>query len=139
MVTVSSSLIPTNGGSPLGKSGCPQLAGCGPTLSVEGPLGFTHSNASAQVFSEGLHRSRFVWITDLLPDEFATPTADLMERGIGVIKTTLESHTLHRSREGRSQRPDFNRANLVRCVTTATSARGAPVHRECGALAELSL
>jgi Polyketide cyclase / dehydrase and lipid transport len=63
---------------------------------IEGPLGFTHSNASAQVFSEGLHRSRFVWITDLLPDELAAPTADLMERGIGVIKTTLESQAVHR-------------------------------------------
>lgn len=58
---------------------------------IESPLGFTHNNASAQVFSEGERQSRFVWITDLLPDELATPTAELMERGIAVIKTTLES------------------------------------------------
>ena len=58
---------------------------------TESPLGFTHNNASVQVFSEGVHQSRFVWITDLLPDEFATPTAELMERGISVIKARLES------------------------------------------------
>lgn len=63
---------------------------------TESPLGFTHNNASAQVFSDGVGRSRFVWITDLLPDELATPTAELMERGIAVIKTTLESHAVHR-------------------------------------------
>jgi len=63
------------------------------TYSVtESPLGFTHNNASAQVFSEGVRQSRFVWITDLLPDELAAPTAEVMERGIAVIKTILESH-----------------------------------------------
>ncbi len=57
---------------------------------VEGPLGSTHHNASAQVFSDGDGRSRFVWITDVLPDDLATRTGELMERGIGVIKQTLE-------------------------------------------------
>jgi hypothetical protein len=58
---------------------------------VEGPWGSTHHNASAQVFATGDHRSRFVWITDVLPDELAAGTAELMDKGIRVIKQTLES------------------------------------------------
>ena len=58
---------------------------------TDSPMGFAHSSASAQVFDEGERHTRFVWITDLLPDELATGTAQLMERGIGVIKTTMET------------------------------------------------
>jgi hypothetical protein len=58
---------------------------------VESPLGFTHNSASAEVLTDGEDRTRFVWITDLLPDELATPTTELMEYGIGVIKQTMES------------------------------------------------
>jgi Polyketide cyclase / dehydrase and lipid transport len=58
---------------------------------VEGPLESTHHNASAQVFQEGNGCSRFVWITDVLPDELAPPIDELMEHGINVIKQTLES------------------------------------------------
>ncbi len=58
---------------------------------IEGPLGATHHNASAQVVEEPDGRSRFVWITDVLPDELGTPTAALMDRGLGVIKETLEA------------------------------------------------
>ena len=58
---------------------------------VEGPLGATHHNASAQVIEEPDGHSRFVWITDVLPDELAAPTDGLMERGLGVIKATLEA------------------------------------------------
>jgi hypothetical protein len=58
---------------------------------VEGPLESTHHNASAQVFQEGNGSSRFVWITDVLPDELAPPIDELMEHGINVIKQTLES------------------------------------------------
>ena len=32
----------------------------------------------------------FVWTADLLPNEAAAPTAEMMERGIEVVKTTLE-------------------------------------------------
>src|SRR5215207_2909648 len=35
---------------------------------VEGPLGSTHHNASAQVGANGGDGSRFIWITDVLPD-----------------------------------------------------------------------
>src|SRR5262245_25707981 len=41
---------------------------------IEGPLGSAHHNASAQVFADGERGSRFVWITDVLPDEVADPT-----------------------------------------------------------------
>ena len=58
---------------------------------VEGPLETTHHSASAQVVSEGAGRSRFIWITDALPDSVAPMIGELMDRGIGVIKTTLES------------------------------------------------
>lgn len=58
---------------------------------VEGPLGSTHYNASAQVFSEGDGRSRFVWIVDVLPHDVATAVSELMDQGIGVIKSTLEA------------------------------------------------
>ena len=56
---------------------------------VDGP--FTHHNASAQVFAEGEHGTRFVWIADLLPDELETRIAPLMEQGTRAIKQTLES------------------------------------------------
>jgi hypothetical protein len=35
--------------------------------------------------------AQFLWITDVLPDELAPATSELMDRGIGVIKLTLES------------------------------------------------
>jgi hypothetical protein len=56
---------------------------------VDGP--YTHHNGAAQVFAEGEDRSRFVWIADLLPDAAGPATDELMERGIGVVKKTLES------------------------------------------------
>jgi hypothetical protein len=56
---------------------------------VDGP--YSHHNGVAQVFADGEERSRFVWIADLLPDAAAAPTGEMMERGIGVIKQTLEA------------------------------------------------
>jgi carbon monoxide dehydrogenase subunit G len=56
---------------------------------VDGPLAATHHNASAQVVPDG-GRSRFVWITDVLPDELGAAIAEMMDRGIRVIKQTLE-------------------------------------------------
>ena len=58
---------------------------------VDGPLGSTHHNASAQVLVSRDGRTQFVWVTDVLPDELAPATSELMDRGIGVIKQTLES------------------------------------------------
>jgi hypothetical protein len=58
---------------------------------VDGP--YTHHSGSAQVFAEG-EGTRFVWITDLLPDELAERTAELMDQGAATIKRTLETtHT----------------------------------------------
>ncbi|MGC1164769.1 MAG: SRPBCC family protein [Solirubrobacterales bacterium] len=56
---------------------------------VDGP--YTHHNGAAQVFAEGDDHCRFVWTADLLPDAAAPVTDELMERGIGVVKQTLES------------------------------------------------
>jgi uncharacterized protein YndB with AHSA1/START domain len=57
---------------------------------IDGPLGATHHHASAQVVAEPDGGSRFVWVTDVLPHELAAPTSGLMERGLAVIKETLE-------------------------------------------------
>jgi hypothetical protein len=57
---------------------------------LPGPLGFEHHNGSAQVFADG-DASRFVWTTDVLPDELAERLAPMIERGLDVIKQTLES------------------------------------------------
>jgi uncharacterized protein YndB with AHSA1/START domain len=58
---------------------------------VEGPLGFSRHSASAQVFEAGDDRSRFVWITDVLPHEVADRVDELMTVGIAVIERTLSS------------------------------------------------
>jgi len=55
---------------------------------VDGP--YTHHNGVAQVFAEG-DGCRFVWTADLLPNEAAAPTAEMMERGIEVLKETQEA------------------------------------------------
>lgn len=57
---------------------------------VEGPMGATHHNASAQIVPDGPQRSKFVWITDALPDELGPRIASLMEAGLQAIKATLE-------------------------------------------------
>jgi uncharacterized protein YndB with AHSA1/START domain len=55
---------------------------------VDGP--YTHHNGAAQVFAEG-EGCRFVWTADLLPDEVAAITDEMMDRGIDVLKETQES------------------------------------------------
>ncbi len=57
---------------------------------VDGP--YTHHNGVAQVFVNGDGTTRFLWIADLLPDELAQTTSDLMDRGIDTVKATLEAH-----------------------------------------------
>ncbi len=56
---------------------------------VDGP--YTHHNGAAQVLVGDDGATRFVWTADLLPDELAQPTGELMERGIETIKRTLEA------------------------------------------------
>ena len=55
---------------------------------VDGP--YTHHNGGAQVFADD-GRTRFVWVADFLLDELAERTDGLTERGIGVIKETMEA------------------------------------------------
>ena len=56
---------------------------------VEGPLGSTHHNASAQVLAAPGGGTRFVWTTDVLPDAVAPIVDQMMARGIAVIEETL--------------------------------------------------
>jgi uncharacterized protein YndB with AHSA1/START domain len=51
---------------------------------------YRHHNAAAQVLDEPGGGSRFVWRADVLPDEVAEPTAEMMQQGIEVVKRTLE-------------------------------------------------
>jgi hypothetical protein len=55
---------------------------------VDGP--YMHHNGSAQVFGDA-DGVRFVWITDLLPDELVPRTEAMMEQGLRAIKAKLES------------------------------------------------
>lgn len=57
---------------------------------VIGSPRLTHHNASVQVFADGEHRSRVVWIADVLPNEIAAYMAGLLDQGLGVMKKTLE-------------------------------------------------
>lgn len=56
---------------------------------VDGP--YTHHNGAAQVLDDGDGGSIFVWIADLLPNEAAAVTSEMMERGVQVVKQTLEA------------------------------------------------
>lgn len=59
---------------------------------VEGP--YTHHSASAQVFPDGEDAARFVWVADLLPNELAARTGELMEQGTKIVKETLEAQAV---------------------------------------------
>jgi hypothetical protein len=50
---------------------------------------FHHYNGAAQVF-EHAEGTRFVWTTDLLPDESAANVDTMMTAGVAAIKKTLE-------------------------------------------------
>ena len=56
---------------------------------VDGP--YEHHNASAQVLAEADGTARFVWTADLLPDELAERTSEMMERGTRTVKATVEA------------------------------------------------
>jgi carbon monoxide dehydrogenase subunit G len=53
-----------------------------------------HHHATAQVFEEGAGRSRFVWITDVLPDAMAAHIGPMMEQGGAAMKATLEGRAV---------------------------------------------
>lgn len=48
-----------------------------------------HHNASAQLVADGPARTRFIWITDVLPDAFAPYVDSMMEQGGQVMQRTL--------------------------------------------------
>jgi carbon monoxide dehydrogenase subunit G len=50
----------------------------------------THHNASMQIFAEGEHRSRAVWIADLLPHELGPVIGAMIAQGLEAMKKTLE-------------------------------------------------
>ena len=50
-----------------------------------------HHQASMQVLFDGEQQCRFVWITDLMPDEAASRFSDMMDQALPIIKHTLES------------------------------------------------
>ena len=50
---------------------------------------FHHYNGAAQIFDHA-DGTRFVWTTDLLPDEFAPHVDTMMTAGIAAIKRTIE-------------------------------------------------
>ncbi|KQW57042.1 SRPBCC family protein [Variovorax sp. Root411] len=52
-----------------------------------------HHHASAQVFAEGEGRSRFVWITDVLPDAMAAYIEPMMAQGGVAMKAALEGRS----------------------------------------------
>ena len=49
----------------------------------------TQHSASAQVFAEGEARTRFVWIADVLPHEFAPYMEGQMELGLAAMQKAL--------------------------------------------------
>lgn len=51
----------------------------------------THHHASFEVVTDGVSRSRVIWVADLLPDELAGLVDRLMEQGSAAIKATLEA------------------------------------------------
>jgi hypothetical protein len=56
---------------------------------IDGP--FAHYNGAARVLATEEGGSRFVWTSDLLPDELAGGAQDMMNEGIEVIASTLQS------------------------------------------------
>lgn len=56
---------------------------------VDGP--YAHHNGAAQVIANEDGVTRFVWIADVLPNELAEITGELMERGIDTVKQSLEA------------------------------------------------
>ena len=57
---------------------------------TESALGLTHHNGAAQVVAHGDGGSRFVWTTDLLPDDRTEQVGALMERGIAAVGDAME-------------------------------------------------
>jgi hypothetical protein len=53
---------------------------------------FTHHNGSHQVFVNADGETNVVWIADLLPDEAAGMSSQIMDHGMSAMKTALDVH-----------------------------------------------
>jgi hypothetical protein len=51
-----------------------------------------HHQASMQVVADGEQQCRFIWITDVLPDEVVSRFASMMDQALPIIQHTLESN-----------------------------------------------
>jgi carbon monoxide dehydrogenase subunit G len=52
--------------------------------------GLVHHSASMQVLAENEGGSRFVWISDLLPDDLAASFSPVIDEGMAALKRALE-------------------------------------------------
>lgn len=52
---------------------------------------FTHHNGSLQVFVNADGETKVVWIADLLPDEAAGMSSQIMDHGMSAMKTALDA------------------------------------------------
>lgn len=52
---------------------------------------FTHHNGSLQVFVNADGETNVVWIADLLPDEAAGMSSQIMDQGMSAMKTALDA------------------------------------------------
>jgi uncharacterized protein YndB with AHSA1/START domain len=57
---------------------------------LDGP-GIAYHHASMQIENAGPGRSRFVWITDFLPEEAGPNLAPLIDQGAAALKSNLEA------------------------------------------------
>ena len=51
---------------------------------------FRHYNGAAQIIGESGGRCRFIWVTDLLPNELASQVAAMMQAGLRGLKDTFQ-------------------------------------------------
>jgi carbon monoxide dehydrogenase subunit G len=56
---------------------------------VEG--GFSRHSAFMQIIADGPHRSRFVWVSDFLPDELEPLVCPLVEQGTAAFRRVAET------------------------------------------------
>ena len=52
---------------------------------------FSHHSASMQILPDGPSRCRFIWISDVLPNESAALVRSLAEAGTAAFKRTVEA------------------------------------------------
>jgi Polyketide cyclase / dehydrase and lipid transport len=52
---------------------------------------FSHHHASMQVVDAGGGRSRFLWVSDFLPNDAAAMVAPLVEQGTAAMKAVVEA------------------------------------------------